>query len=92
MGSSLATKLFNCAEVLIIFITNLIHFASLPSAAVYSRFPFRRQVSFHIIVGPKGISCFLIDRNSPGLGFGAKEKKVFKSFFRMVFIPFYVRL
>ena len=26
--------------------------------------------------GPKGISCFIVDKNSPGLSFGAKEKKV----------------
>ena len=26
--------------------------------------------------GPKGISCFLVEKGSPGLGFGAKEKKV----------------
>ncbi|XP_065071842.1 isobutyryl-CoA dehydrogenase, mitochondrial-like [Rhopilema esculentum] len=26
--------------------------------------------------GPKGISCFLVEKDSPGLAFGAKEKKV----------------
>lgn len=28
------------------------------------------------VSGPKGISCFIVDKNTPGLSFGAKEKKL----------------
>lgn len=27
--------------------------------------------------GPKGITCMLVDKESPGLAFGQKEKKVY---------------
>ena len=28
------------------------------------------------VTGPKGISCFLVENGTPGLSFGAQEKKV----------------
>lgn len=32
--------------------------------------------------GPKGISCFLVEKGTTGLSFGKKEKKVIKSVFQ----------
>ncbi len=33
-------------------------------------------VSVCLGVGPKGISCFIVDKDTPGLSFGKRENKV----------------
>ena len=30
----------------------------------------------NITVGPKGITCLMVEKGTPGMSFGAKEKKV----------------
>ena len=34
-------------------------------------------------VGPSGISCFIVDKDSEGLSFGAKEEKVWSNLHRL---------
>ena len=39
------------------------------SIVSHSLFPF-------LVPGPKGISCVILEKDTPGLSFGAKERKV----------------
>ena len=39
-------------------------------------------------VGPKGISCFMVERGTAGLSFGAKEKKVLPPLCAQTYCPF----